>query len=175
MRIICLFLLIAVAGRLQAQTIPSNEDFVNDTFLQTLDSTAASYYLITGTDTCRFEKFDYDEWVKYHLQEPVPLAILNELAYKVHLTHEPYYWRQDKLQKAVCITAAKADALIAVPPGAQVFSFSQPRFTDDGRYAVIDINWKYGPTRGGGFTFLYRQVPDGWQRVGFKQNWGGEQ
>jgi hypothetical protein len=108
------------------------------------------------------------------LKESVPLTTLNELAYKVHVACEPYYWQQDKLKKVMCINAGTADSLIAARSGSQVFSISQPQFTDDGEYAVVDINWKWDIIRGAGYTFLFRRVADGWLDIGFKQNWGGD-
>jgi hypothetical protein len=179
MRIICLFLCIITffAGRVQAQASApaSKEAFINATFLKVIDSAKSSYYLVAGADTCRFEKFDYDEWVKYYLQEDVPLTSLNELSYKVHLARNPYYWRQDKLKKAICINARQADSLLEMPvPGRVVFSISQPQFTDDGQYAVIDINWKTGLIEGAGYTFLFRHDGDHWRQIAAKQNWGGD-
>ena len=177
MRIICLFLLAALTIRASAQTRPSNEEFLNEVFPKISGNTDFAYYLIAGSDTCRFEKFDYDEWVKYHLQESVPLSTLNELAYKVHLNHEPYYWQQDKLQKATLVTARQADSLFMTPSHTgmhTIFSLSQPQFTDDGQYAVIDINWKNGLIYGGGHTFLFRHTTEGWHSIGSKVNWGLE-
>ncbi|MBN9386079.1 MAG: hypothetical protein J0H74_35305 [Chitinophagaceae bacterium] len=174
MRIACLFLLVIAVFIARAQKLPSNEEFVNET-IKTYDSKGpSSYYLVAGADTCRFEKFDYDEWVKYHLQETVPLVTLNELAYKAHMAREPYYWKQDKLKKAICISAKTADSLIDLPVrlGKEIFSLSQPFFTDDGQYAVMDVNMIGKPGTGGGLTFLYRHKKDGWHVVGAKQNWG---
>lgn len=169
MRIIWLFLIV-----LAGQAPPSNEEFVNETIRTYGSQVPSSYYLVAGADTCRFEKFDYDEWVKYHLQESVPLIILNELAYKVHTTREPYYWKQDKLKNAICISAKTADSLIDLPAGQRkdIFSISRPFFTDDGQYAVMDVNLIGKPGSGGGMTFLYRHKKDGWHVVGAKQNWG---
>jgi hypothetical protein len=175
MRIV-LFSLLLLAIRTEAQSIPSNEDFVNAVFPKVfgLDSFPSLYNLIAGSDTCRFEKFDYDEWVKYYEKETVPFTILNELAYKVHTAHQPYFWQQAKLQNATLLTARQADSIFyslhTEFPG--VFSFSQPQFTDDGQYAVIDINMKTGIISGVGYTFLFRHAPDGWRRIGEKQNWG---
>jgi hypothetical protein len=187
MRIICLFLFGSIIFACQAgaqvpvagQARPSAEEFVNDIFLQ-LGDTSSTYYLVMGADTCRFEKFDYDEWVKYHLEEKVPLVVLNELAYKVHLAGSPYYWQQDKLKNAVCINARQADSLFERPVHTKldpriVFSFSQPQFTDDGQYAVIDVNCKTGLIKGTGYTLLFRRDRDHWRHIGQKQNWGSNQ
>jgi hypothetical protein len=166
------FLFLALALRAGAQAPPSNEEFLNEVFGQMEDSSVTRYYLITGTDTCRFEKFDYDEWIKYHLQETVPITVLNELAYKVYVEKEPYYWRQDKLPNAVCITAKTADSLLALPAGSRVYSLSRPYFTDDGQYAVMDMNVQYRPVIVYGFTLLYHRTPKGWRQIGMKQNLG---
>ena len=182
MRIICLFLFVIVTFGVQGQapaqpSTPSREEFVNETFksMPYGSKELLKYYLLAGADTCRFEKFDYDEWVKYHLDEPVPLIALNELAYKAHMAREPYYWQQDKLEKAICISAKEADSLIALPARQRlpVWSFSQPFFTGDGQYAVIDVNNIGKPGTGAGLTFLYRHKQGGgWRVVGAKQNWG---
>jgi len=127
-------------------------------------------YLIAGSDTCRFEKFDYDEWVKYHLQETVPLTTLNELAYKVHITKEPYYWQVDKLKKAICVTAGAADSILSQSSGARVYSISRPYFTDDGQYAVIDINLLDSPVSIHGFTLIFHRTQKGWLAIGSKQS-----
>lgn len=172
MRIVCLLFLLCAGFAGQAQGLPSNEEFLNEVFLQMHDSGVGSYYLIMGADTCRFEKFDYDEWVKYHLEETVPITTLNELAYKVHITKTPYYWRQDKLKHAVCITAKTADSLLALASPPRVYSLSRPYFTDDGDYAVIDMNALYGPVTLYGFTLLFHRTPKGWKEIGMKQNKG---
>jgi len=174
MRIIYLFLFVFIVFAGRGQGLPSKEEFVSETIKVYDSKGASSFYLVAGADTCRFEKFDYDEWVKYHLQEAVPLVILNELAHKVHISREPYYWKQDKLKKAICISAKTADSLIDVPAGhkMEIFSLSPPFFTDDGQYAVMDVNLLGKPGSGGGITYLYRRKKDGWHVVGAKQNWG---
>jgi hypothetical protein len=185
MRIICLlFLVLAIsAGRVQAQTagpdksgaaLPSNEAFLNRVLPAMGIDTA--FYLVAGSDTCRFEKFDYDEWVKYHLKETVPISILNELAYKVHKAQAPYYWKQPMLKNAICITASGADSLLAPQPNAlskTVFSISQPQFTDDGKYAVIDINLKQCIRCISGSTLIFHRDLDDWRLIGHKNNWPG--
>lgn len=184
MRIICLFLLASVLGTpgwaqdsaaAAVERPDSSEEFVNAVF-PSMGYDLPSYYLVKGADTCRFEKFDYDEWIKYHLTEQVSLPTLNELAYKVHLARMDRYWNQEKLKKAMCITAARADSLLMFRRGDSlrtVFSFSRPQFSDDGTYAVIDINYKYCPNCGAGYTFLFRRDREGWRRIGVKKNWGG--
>ncbi|MDO6429193.1 hypothetical protein Q4E93_01250 [Flavitalea sp. BT771] len=192
--IICLFLFVAMAHRAGAQPQPSPEDFVNQVFHMIVDSSFSKYYLVERADSCRFEKYDYDEWTKYYLKEPVSLAVMNELAQKVYLSHIKYDWRQDQLKKAVCITARKGDSLFTISNPAltarstgkrkilrqwqelpaeerTLFSFSLPHFTDDGQYAVIDLNFICGIACGTGFTFLFRHASGGWKLIGKYANW----
>jgi hypothetical protein len=171
MRSICFLLLLCAGFAGQAQGLPSNEEFLNEVSSR-IDDSVEAHYLVVGADTCRFEKFDYDEWVKYYLEETVPLTTLNELAYKVHVTKTPYYWQQDKLKHAVCITAKTADSLLALPSGSRVYSISRPYFTDDGQYAVMDMNVMYRPVPVYAFTLLFHRTPKGWQQIGMKQNAG---
>ena len=178
---------------------PTPEEFVNAVFHTVVDTSFQQYYLITGADTCRFVKYDYDEWTKYYLQEPVPMQILNELAEKAYLSRYPYFWKQGYLQKAVCITSQKADSLFSLANPAlntthkgpdkrtyrkirqqwrrlpaqdkTVFSFSLPQFTDDGQYAVIDLNIVCGALCGSGLTCLFRHTATGWRLIGQHTNW----
>src|ERR1700691_4464737 len=128
--------------RAGAQTrFPSPERFINAVFPTVVDSTLPHYFLLIGTDTCRFVKYDYEEWSKYHLLELVPISVLNELAEKVYLSRIRYRWNQDSLNKAIFITRPQADSILYLnPPGGDgkpnhlVFSFSLPQFTDDGKY-----------------------------------------
>jgi hypothetical protein len=185
---------------------PSPESFVNQVFHTIVDSSFTHYYLVENADTCRFMKYDYDEWIKYHLQEPVPFITLNELSEKVYLARNfRYRWKKQQLQKAICITQAKADSLFtldnpALNDSAQphhprhpadaatilkawqqlplqektVFSFSLPQFTDDGKYAVIDLNVICGSNCGAGLTFIYHNTAAGWRRIGLYRNWGSD-
>jgi len=182
-----------------ARSLPTPEEFVNAIFHTVVDTSFQQYYLITGADTCRFVKYDYDEWTKYYLQEPVPMLILNELAEKAYLSRYPYFWKQDHLQKAVCITNQKADSVFSLANPAlnrshkgrdrrsahkimqqwqrlpaqerTVFSFSLPQFTDDGEYAVIDLNFICGTACGQGITYLFRHTAIGWRLIGQHTNW----
>src|SRR5882757_3352462 len=90
----------------------SPEEFVNAIYPTVVDSTFPHYYLVMGTDSCRFLKYDYDEWIKYHLKEPLTLNILNELSEKVYLSRYPYFWKQPQLQKALLITRKQADSIL---------------------------------------------------------------
>jgi hypothetical protein len=171
--------------------LPTPEEFVNAILPQFVDSSFEHYYLVIGSDSCRFLKFDYDEWIKYHLTEPLPLNILNELSEKVYLSRYPWFWRQPRLQKAICITRKQADSILADNPTLAhqpadpqkkgkfqldwrryVFSLSLPQFTDDGQYAVIDINFICGPVCGQGITAIFRLTAKGdWKLVGQNTNW----
>jgi hypothetical protein len=150
---------------------PSPEEFVNAVFPAIVDSSADHYYLVVGTDSCRFLKYNYDEWVKYHLNEPLSFNVLNELSEKVYLSRYPYFWKQTRLQKAVCVTRHQADSILA-DKKEFVFSFSLPQFTDDGQYAVIDLNLVCGPLCGKGITCIFRLTTAGqWKLVGENTNW----
>jgi hypothetical protein len=159
-------------------TLPSPEEFVHAVFHTVVDSSLSNYYLLTGADTCRFVRYDYDEWSKYHLLEPVPISILNELAGKVYLSRYPYFWKQASLQDAICITRLQADSILSLnppdggnPPRHQVFSFSLPQFTDDGQYAVIDLNMVCGGRCGLGSTYVFHWTGSGWKMIGMYRNW----
>ena len=58
-----------------AAPLPSPEEFVNAICHTVVDSSVSRYYLLAGADTCRFVRYDYDEWSKYHLLEPVPIRL----------------------------------------------------------------------------------------------------
>lgn len=203
-----LFWVILVAGRpvttcaqvsAPAAAFPSPEEFVNAIFHTVVDTSFAHYYLVLRADTCRFVKYDYDEWTKYYLQEPVSFNILNDLSEKVYLSRYPYFWKSDHLQKAICVTQKKADSIFSLTNPAleaarkqhpkrssrqvmkqwqqlpaeekTVFSFSLPQFTDDGQYAVIDLNMVCGIGCGSGFTCLFRHTSTGWRLIGKYTNW----
>lgn len=150
--------------------LPSNEAFVNAVFHTVVDSSASSYYLIRQSDTCRFVKFNYEDWAQYTLKEPVSIVLLNELAEKVYLSKGSYFWRKEQLQKAVCISNQQADSLL-YNGKATIFSFSQPQFTNDGQYAVIDLNFVCGRNCGKGFTCLFRLIAGNWKLIAKYNNW----
>jgi hypothetical protein len=151
--------------------LPTPEEFVNAILPDFIDRSFTHYYLVVGTDSCRFLKYDYDEWIKYHLREPLSFDILNELSEKVYLSRFPYFWRQPRLLKAVCITRKQADSVVAEQKS-PVFSLSLPQFTDDGQYAVIDINFICGPFCGSGITCIFRLTARGdWKLVGQNTNY----
>lgn len=199
MRRLLIFFLLAmmmaghpVAVWAQGVAVPSPEAFVNAVFHTVVDTSFSHYYLIKGADTCRFIKYDYDEWTKYYLRESVPIQILNELAEKAYLSRYVYYWKQDSLRQAVCISSKQADSIFSLANPAldkktnraimrewqqlpaqekTVFSFSLPQFTDDGQYAVIDLNIICGALCGSGLTCLFRHTAAGWKLIGQHVNW----
>jgi hypothetical protein len=183
LHILTLSLIISATARAQStplspRSIPSPEEFINAVFPIVVDTSLPHYFLVTGADTCRFVKYNYDEWADHHLLEPVPISILNELAGKVYHSHSPYFWKQDSLTKAICITRRQADSILYLnPPGGDgtpnhlVFSFSLPQFTDDGKYAVIDLNMVCGGRCGLGSTYIFRRTDTGWKMIGVYRNW----
>ncbi|HXD77724.1 MAG TPA: hypothetical protein VN616_07935 [Puia sp.] len=175
-------LLIVTAGLAAACSaqapFPTPERFVNEVFPIVVDSSLSHYFLVEGADTCRFVRYDYEEWAKYHLLEPVPVSVLNELAEKVYLSRFRYFWKQDSLLKAICVSRVQADSILYKdPPNGDgtpkhlVFSFSLPQFTDDGKYAVIDLNMVCGGHCGLGATYIFKHTGSGWKMVGVYRNW----
>jgi len=176
-RILLLFLFPLGAVHMVSAQPPAPEDFVNAVYHTIVDSVFDHYYLIAGADTCRFVKYDYDEWEKYYLKEEVPFITLNELSEKAWLSRFPYFWKQQRLEKAVCITAQKADSLLFPERYGPVdrrrplverlvFSFSLPQFTDDGKYAVIDLNSVCGANCGISMTCIFKHGLSGWKLIG---------
>ncbi|GGB04635.1 hypothetical protein [Puia dinghuensis] len=176
-RIVPLFLatVLSLAARSQQSStgaaLPSPEEFVNSIDTTVIPKDVKHYYLVVGTDSCRFLKYNYDNWIQYHLKEPLSINILNELSEKVYLSRYPYLWQQPKLNKAVCVTRKEADSLLWKTKNV-VFSFSLPQFTDDGQYAVIDLNFVCGQRCGQGTTYVFRLTTSGdWKLVGTYVNW----
>jgi hypothetical protein len=149
---------------------PSNEEFVNAVCRTVVDSSFTTYYLIQQSDTCRFVKFNYEDWAQSTLKEPVSIVILNELAEKVYLSKGRYFWRKEQLKNAICISNKQADSVLYYKKGT-VFSFSQPQFTEDGQYAVIDLNFVCGTACGEGFTCVFRLTHTGWKLIAKYTNW----
>ncbi|HEY4336046.1 MAG TPA: hypothetical protein VGM89_09115 [Puia sp.] len=171
---LCLVLIAATAGAQQSPTgaaLPSPEEFVNSIDTTVIPKKVKHYFLVVGTDSCRFLKYNYDDWIQYHLKEPLAINVLNELSEKVYLSRYPYLWKQRKLNKAVCVTQRQADSLLRDHRNV-LFSFSLPQFTDDGQYAVIDLNFVCGPVCGQGTTYIFRLTTEGeWKLVGQYVNW----
>jgi hypothetical protein len=177
-RLATLILCTSIAASGARAQSPSAEQFVNAIFPAVVDSTLPHYFLVAGADTCRFVKYDYDEWSTYHLSEPVPISILNALAEKVYQSSYHYLWNKDSLKKAILITRRQADSILYLSPPLGdgkpnhiVYSFSLPQFTDDGGYAVIDLNRVCGGRCGIGATFIFRKTEKGWKKIGIYQNW----
>jgi hypothetical protein len=192
---------LGITASAQPASHPSDEQFVNVIFHTVVDSSFSAYYLFEQADTCRFLKYNYDEWSVYILKEPVSIVILNELAGKVYASKGAYRWQRDQLSTAICIDRKKADSIINFSadilgdrtlsrrqldkamkqrtqqwerlPAQQkmVFSFSRPHFTDDGQYAVIDLNYVCGAACGQGFTCLFRNTAPGWKLIAKYSNW----
>ncbi|MEP6749696.1 MAG: hypothetical protein ABJB86_18305 [Bacteroidota bacterium] len=164
----------------------SNENFVNAVSKLVVDSTFSHYYLSAVAAPCSFKKFDYDEWYKYALKEDVPVYTLNELAKKSFLNNASLTWNQDELLHAFCIDEEKAKLILTQPVKRHVknydkeygtdkvvYYFSQPSFTDDYQYAVIDMGFRCDDQQCGmGATFLFRQVNGVWKLAGRKLAWG---
>ena len=176
-RIVIFLLLVSPAFAAHSQqsstgaALPNPEEFVNAVYPTLVDSSFPHYYLVAGTDSCNFAKYDYDEWIKYHLKEPLTFNIMNELSEKVYLSRYPYFWKQARLQKAICVTRKQADSIL-LDKKTPVFSFSLPQFTDDGQYAVIDLNLICGALCGRSITAIFRLTGRGeWKLVGQNVNW----
>jgi hypothetical protein len=175
-RIVILLIPISIALSVRSQqsptgaALPSPEEFVNSIDTTVIPKNVKHYNLIVGADSCRFVKYDYDRWIQYLLKEPVPVNILNELSGKVYLSRYPYLWQQAKLTKAVCVNGKEADSLVR--KGNIIFSFSLPQFTDDGQFAVIDLNFHCGRLCGQGTTYIFRLTTSGeWKLIGACANW----
>ncbi len=173
-----LFFVLCSSRQGRAQNIPSPEAFVNAILDSATGSDTSHIYLVAGVDSCWFTKFNYDEWENYTLRESVPLTTLNELSEKVSLARFPYFWKTALLPRAILLTRHQSDSLINTGPHRQplpkqkiLYSLSLPEFTDDGQYAVIDINLICGVQCGQGFTCIFHKTPDGWKLIGKHNNW----
>lgn len=186
--------------------IPGKEAFIGAIFGTVVDSSFSSWYLCEKAYPCSFVKYDYDEWIKYALQETVPIYILNELAQKSYYDRKPENWRPDDLAGtgARCISEEKATALLdpagglpsdttltnarrqrirhriwqhwsALPAQDRtVFYFSRPLFTDDGQYAILDLDYRCDARQcGAGAVCLFRHTAAGWKLIGKRVRWGG--
>jgi hypothetical protein len=194
-------LALLTGGKGYAQTslsagLPSGEAFINQVLHVLVDSSFNRYYLLGQADPCSFIKYDYDEWLKYNLQENVPIYILNELAKKCYEDQAPCSWEQDSLTRARCITYRQYDSLIhpfndlrwnnaltkrqrkaalrqrykewehLPAEEKKVYFFSKPEFTDDGQYAVIDVFWSCDTENALALTYLFRHTSSGWKMIG---------
>jgi hypothetical protein len=186
-----------------AVSIPSDEAFINQVFHTVVDSSFERYYLCVQAGPCSFVKYDYDEWIKYDLRETVPIYTLNELAKNAYFDRKTCDWQQDRLAQAVCISREKADSALdpvlawradsaagsrrqrraiargrkawASQPAAErtVFYFSRPAFTDDGQYAILDMDFRCDDRQcGEGATCLFHREGAGWKLIGRRIRWG---
>lgn len=191
--------------RFHGPAFPSKEAFINEIFRSVVDSSFSAYNLCDLASPCSFVKFEYDEWVKYALQETVTIGLLNELAKKCYDDRAPAFWDQGQLVAARCISKKKTDSLLnaeATLPSPDstanrhrqkkllrqkwkkwsslpaqertVFYFSRPEFTDNGEYAIIDLEYRCDARLCGmGATCLFRHTQTGWKMIGKKIRWGG--
>ena len=157
--------------------IPSPEKFINAVFPTVVDTSLPHYFLVAGTDTCRFVKYNYDEWADHHLLEPVPISILNELAEKVYHPIRNF-WKQDSLHKRNLYYPPPGRSILYLnPPNGDgtprhlALKLLLPQFTDDGQYAVIDLNMVCGGRCGLGSTYIFRRTDTGWKMIGVYRNW----
>ena len=195
---------IAVGAQSPPSVIPSDEAFINQVFHTLVDSSFGRYYLFEKAGPCGFVRYDYDEWIKYDLQETVPVYILNELAKNSYFDRKSCSWQQDQLPNAICISEAKCDSILDPAPGLRsdtsrlsrkqkraisrkwaawarlpaaehtVFYFSRPVFTDDGQYAILDMDYHCDDRQcGEGSTCLFRRTASGWKLIGKRVRWGG--
>ncbi|MDP4148860.1 MAG: hypothetical protein Q8943_05545 [Bacteroidota bacterium] len=162
-----ILLFLAACGAASAQPIPSKEAFLNEVYCHIVDSTASGFYLSRDAYPCGFIKYNYEEWFKYNLKEYVPIYILDELAEKCYRDRRHATWQQDSLAEAVCVSPLAGDS-IKHPH----FDLSKPEFTDDGRYAIIDVVIHCGRGCTSGYTCLFRRIgPAAWKIIGNLLNW----
>lgn len=174
--------------------IPTKEEFINQVLPFLVDSTFTYYYLGTTADSCVFVKYDYDEWAKYGLDEPVSIVTLNELSEKCYRDSMSSEWQQDKLVRAFCVDLCMTEAILdpfyglegkerrqltkkvirrqrkeweARPPQERIiYWFSKPEFTDDGQYAVMNVLNDCGSECATWLVYLFRHEARGWKRIG---------
>ncbi|HMH21182.1 MAG TPA: hypothetical protein VK563_05380 [Puia sp.] len=190
-------------------SVDAAEGFVNQIFRTVVDSSFTKYYLSAEASPCRFVKFEYDEWVKYALQETVSMDILNALAEKSYNHRKTSSWRQEQLTGAICISGNQIDSILdpgfdlrqnkpsmgktagkiadnkprlkkiihqrfekwsrLLPEQRTVFFFSKPLFTDDGQYAILDLDYRCDTQQCGvSATCLFRRAATGWKLIGRK-------
>jgi hypothetical protein len=190
-----------------SDSLPSQEAFVNAIAHTVVDSSFSRYYLSDKALPCSFVKYDYDEWVKYGLQQAVSIDTLNELAERSYYDRKPLEWDSSLLIGALCIGDKKIDSLLdpalrwpsrqgadstlsergwrklrrhraeawsrLSPREHTVFIFSRPVFTENGRYAVIDLSYRCDARLCGmGATCIFRHDVAGWALIGKMIRWG---
>jgi hypothetical protein len=176
---------------------PTKEAFVNEVSSAVVDSRFSKYYLSIEAKRCRFKQFDYDELIKYSLKEVISLDMLNELARHVFEDSASHDWAPEKLTRAICIgqdqirdilnptwearynnSLSEREKQKAIKkrmnqwnkkPAQEkwVYFFSMPEFTDDGQYAVIDLDFRCDEHECGKLsTYLLRKEKGKWKTVG---------
>jgi hypothetical protein len=177
--------------------VSSREAFINEISGIVVDSSFAKFYLSSQARPSRFRKFDYGELVKYSLKETVALEILNELSRHVFEDNKEYDWAAGKIDKAICIDDNSIKSILnpswailydpALNGGEKrrairklkkdwdkkpeeeklVYFFSKPEFTDDGQYAVVDLDFRCDEHECGRFsTYLFRLDHLKWKTIG---------
>jgi len=137
----------------------------------------------------------------FGLKEKVPVTILNELSRKIYEDSAHHVWDPSKLPGAVCIRLDQAK-LILDPfsrldsahlsdrqlkkeslkmlkewnkkplQDKTVFSISYPEFTDDNRYAVVDVVMQCDSKGcGTGRTYIFRRTESAWEIAGERTAW----
>ena len=177
-------LLLPLMAAKYPDTDPAPEQFINAVLPIVTGEANAKYCLDENAVACSFRKFDYDEWVKYGLVEPVPFYILNELAESCSKNPLPHQWKSDDLRGAICLGQKSADSLLSTwahtlakhksrPPQNAIFFFSKPAFTKDGQYAVIDMGLRCDDRQCGmAATYIFRMENGQWRIVGRRMVWG---
>jgi len=150
----------------------SKENFVNEISSLVIDSSFSGYYLLEEANPCNFKRFDYDEWVKYGLQQSVPFLELNELSYNASLDTTRDLWIARNLSRAICISPRQAQVLLdpareikedstlsasqkkkrirkimedwVKKPLEQrvVYYISKPAYTNDHHFAVVNVVYR---------------------------------
>ena len=195
----------AVSAQSPPPGIPSDEAFINQVVHTVVDSSFDRYYLDENARPCSFVKYDYDEWIKYDLQETVPIYTLNELAKNSYSDRKSCTWQQDQLLKASCINQQNIDSILSpvgdprsdttrlskkqkklirrkwaawgLLPASErtVFYFSRPVFTDDGQYAILDMDFRCDNRQcGEGSVCLFRRAGAGWILIGRRVRWSSK-
>jgi hypothetical protein len=175
----------------------SKESFVNQVSGLVVDSSFSKYYLSSQANPCRFKHFDYGELIKYGLRESVTLGILNELSRHVYEDTADLNWVPGKIDRAICVGSDQILSILDPTRGPRydpslterekqraikkllsewdrepqeeklVYYFSRPEFTDDGQYAVIDLDFRCDEHQCGSFaTYFFRQDRGKWKAIG---------
>lgn len=181
----------------------SDESFINQVYRFIVDSSFHKYYLFEEAAPCSFLKYDYDEWLRYALRKTVPIYTLNELSQHAYEDRRSHPWRQDSLLQARCINRREADSILDPFPDLRsdtsmparkekriwarrwriwsrkpaedrtVFYFSRPVYTDDGQYALLDMDFRCDDRQcGQGTICLFRREGSGWILTGKYIRWG---